>query len=222
MAKPLTIFAKRFILYVWEGSEYASENYLLKSWSRKTKNPSELRKSRTFYLSHKISLDTESNARSSPPEVLLGKDVWEHPCRSGISKQLCWNRTSAWVFSSKLAVCFQNNFSEEHLWRATSETLIYINGYLSYYQHLLFSFHQTFSWGSLLIFFLLFSLYLCFSSCIVSSDFSKINAIPSTILSFLTFFSICWISLPVVRSNSSYMWSTSFSCCSTFLINTNN
>ena len=32
-----------------------------------------------------------------------------------------WNRSSAWVFSCKFAACFQNNFSEEHLWMAASE-----------------------------------------------------------------------------------------------------
>ena len=34
--------------------------------------------------------------------------------------QLFWNHTSAWVFSSKFDAYFQNAFSKEHLWRATS------------------------------------------------------------------------------------------------------
>ena len=37
-----------------------------------------------------------------------------------VALQLYWNRTSAWVFSCKFAVYFQNTFSLEHLWTATS------------------------------------------------------------------------------------------------------
>ena len=36
------------------------------------------------------------------------------------AKQLYWNHTSAWVLSCRFAAYFQNNFSEEHLWRAAS------------------------------------------------------------------------------------------------------
>ena len=38
-----------------------------------------------------------------------------------VAKQLYWNRTSAWVFSCKLAAYFQKNFSSEHLLMAASE-----------------------------------------------------------------------------------------------------
>ena len=37
-----------------------------------------------------------------------------------VAKQLYWNHTSKWVFSSKFAAYFQNTFSEEHLWMAAS------------------------------------------------------------------------------------------------------
>ena len=37
-----------------------------------------------------------------------------------VAKQLCWNCTSAWVFSYKFAAYFQNTFSQEHLWLAAS------------------------------------------------------------------------------------------------------
>ena len=36
-----------------------------------------------------------------------------------VAKQLCWNRTLAWVFC-KFAAYFQNTFSREHLWTAAS------------------------------------------------------------------------------------------------------
>ena len=61
--------------------------------------------------------------RSNHAEMLLGKGVLkicskytgEHSCRSAISinfaKQLYWNHTSAWVFSSKFAAYFQKTFS---------------------------------------------------------------------------------------------------------------
>ena len=37
-----------------------------------------------------------------------------------VAKQLCWNHTSAWVFSYKFAAYFQNNFSWEHPWTTAS------------------------------------------------------------------------------------------------------
>ena len=37
-----------------------------------------------------------------------------------VAKQLYWNSTSAWGFSCKFAAYFQNTFSTEHLWMATS------------------------------------------------------------------------------------------------------
>ena len=37
-----------------------------------------------------------------------------------IALQLYWNRTLTWVFSCKFAACFQNSFSQEHLWMAAS------------------------------------------------------------------------------------------------------
>ena len=39
--------------------------------------------------------------------------------------QRYWNRTSAWVTSSKFSAFWQNNFSEEHLWRAAPGHLHY-------------------------------------------------------------------------------------------------
>ena len=38
-----------------------------------------------------------------------------------VALQLCWNRTSPWVFSCKFAAYFQNNFSYEHLCVAASD-----------------------------------------------------------------------------------------------------
>ena len=43
-----------------------------------------------------------------------------------VALQLYWNRTSAWVFSCKFAAYFQNTFSQEHLWRATSDCIQYL------------------------------------------------------------------------------------------------
>ena len=37
-----------------------------------------------------------------------------------IALRLYWNRTSASVFSCKLAACFQNTFFQEHLWVTAS------------------------------------------------------------------------------------------------------
>ena len=37
-----------------------------------------------------------------------------------VALQLYWNRTSAWVFSCKFVVYFQNTFFYEHLWAAAS------------------------------------------------------------------------------------------------------
>ena len=56
-----------------------------------------------------------NSSRRSPPEVFLRKDALkicskftgEHPCRNVISI----NHTSAWVFSCRFAVYFQNTFS---------------------------------------------------------------------------------------------------------------
>ena len=36
--------------------------------------------------------------------------------------QLCWNHTSAWVFSWKFVAYFQKTFSWERLWKAASAT----------------------------------------------------------------------------------------------------
>ena len=38
-----------------------------------------------------------------------------------VAKQLCWNHTSAWVFSCKFPKHFRNMFSSEHLWTAASD-----------------------------------------------------------------------------------------------------
>ena len=49
---------------------------------------------------------------------LCSKFTREDPCRNAISKklQLYWNRTSAWVYSSKFSAYFQNTFFSEHFW----------------------------------------------------------------------------------------------------------
>ena len=72
------------------------------------------------YFNHPL---VSNIVRGSRPEVFFRKGVlkicskftWEHPCQSLISikllNQLYWNYTSAWVFSSKFAAHFQNNFS---------------------------------------------------------------------------------------------------------------
>ena len=39
-----------------------------------------------------------------------------------VARQLYGNHTSTWVFSCKFATYFQNTFSQEHRWRAASET----------------------------------------------------------------------------------------------------
>ena len=43
-----------------------------------------------------------------------------------IAKQLYSNRTLAWVLSCKFALCFQNTFSSEHLWRAAAVHDIFV------------------------------------------------------------------------------------------------
>ena len=43
-----------------------------------------------------------------------------------VALQLCWNQTSAWVFSCKFASYFQNIFFQEHLWVAASVLYTYI------------------------------------------------------------------------------------------------
>ena len=43
---------------------------------------------------------------------------------NGSALQLYWNHTSTWVFSCKFATYFQNTFSKEHLWMATSFLLL--------------------------------------------------------------------------------------------------
>ena len=60
--------------------------------------------------------------------------------------QLCWNRTSAWVFSYKFAAYFQNTFSTEYLWMDASE--ITISNYKQRYNktsRIYPTFHRPFS-----------------------------------------------------------------------------
>ena len=71
-------------------------------------------------------------SKSSPSEVFLGKGflnicsklTGEDPAPkcvlNKVAKQLCWNHTSASVFSCKFAACFQNTFSWEYLLSAAS------------------------------------------------------------------------------------------------------
>ena len=69
-------------------------------------------------------IDQRSSDRSSHREVFLGKVVLkicskfsgEHPCRSAISKQLYWNHTLEWVFSS----IFSEHLFLRNLWTAAS------------------------------------------------------------------------------------------------------
>ena len=90
------------------------------------------------YLSYINQNETEFSPRTSHPEVFLEKGVLkicskytgEYPCRSVISIKLQSNfieiTLPVWVFSCKFAVCFQNTFSQEHLWVAASvDTSIY-------------------------------------------------------------------------------------------------
>ena len=66
---------------------------------------------------------------SSHPKVFCWKGVLKtcskftgkHPLWSAISKQLYWNRTSAWLYSCKLSAYIQSTFFQEHLWMASSE-----------------------------------------------------------------------------------------------------
>ena len=69
--------------------------------------------------------------KNSLPETFLWKSVLKicskytgkHPRWSDFNKvvmKLYWNRTSTRVSSCKFAAHFQNTFSLEHLWRATS------------------------------------------------------------------------------------------------------
>ena len=51
--------------------------------------------------------------RSSRPEVFLRTGVLKTCCKFAL--QLCWNHTSAWVFSSKFEEYFQSTFPQEHL-----------------------------------------------------------------------------------------------------------
>ena len=64
--------------------------------------------------------------RSSRLQVFLGKSVLKvcsklwYATFNNVTLQLCWNRTSAWVFSCKFAAYFQNTFFSEHIWMAAS------------------------------------------------------------------------------------------------------
>ena len=70
--------------------------------------------SKVFIFSESISVIQKF--RSSHQNVFVSKGVLkicskftgEHPCQSAISIS---NRTSAWVFTCKIAACFQNTFS---------------------------------------------------------------------------------------------------------------
>ena len=57
---------------------------------------------------------SENNQQISRRKTMPKCDV------NKVSKQLYWNRTSAWVFSCKFAAYFQNTFSQEHLWMVAS------------------------------------------------------------------------------------------------------
>ena len=39
-----------------------------------------------------------------------------------VALQLYENHTSTWVFSCKFVACFQNTFSQEHLWKTASNS----------------------------------------------------------------------------------------------------
>ena len=78
----------------------------------------------TFLFSHLLSL--LFHVHKQLPKLFIRKGILEihskftgeHPCRSVTGNPLYWNHTSAWVFSCRFAVYFQNTFSyeQEHLW----------------------------------------------------------------------------------------------------------
>ena len=54
-----------------------------------------------------------------------------------LTKQLYWNRTSAWVFSCKFAAYFQNTFSWEHLWVAAFVVYLFSTEFsFHFYSHI--------------------------------------------------------------------------------------
>ena len=70
--------------------------------------------------------------QKKPPRGVPGKRCFENRLQiykrtlmlkydfNKVAKQLCWNHTSAWVFSYKFAAYFQNTFSWEHPWATAS------------------------------------------------------------------------------------------------------
>ena len=66
-----------------------------------------------------------------------------------VALQVFWIRFSAWVFSSKFAANFQNTFSQEHLWKAASESSpvkLFISITVQAGNNFQVLFLQTFSW----------------------------------------------------------------------------
>ena len=54
-----------------------------------------------------------------------------------VTKQVYWNHTSALVLSCKFAAYFQNNFLQEHPWRAASLSILgSLQNWYSLHQHL--------------------------------------------------------------------------------------
>ena len=69
----------------------------------------------------KLSSQLQSEARCSENIQQIYRRTPMSKCDfNEVALQLYSNRTSAWVFSSKLATYFQNTFYQEHLWRAVS------------------------------------------------------------------------------------------------------
>ena len=87
------------------------------------------------YLRQSNETATSIQIQKQPPRGILKKRCSENvqqiyrrttmlKCNfNKVAKQFYWNSTLAWIFSCKFAVYFQNNFSWEHLWVATSVDL---------------------------------------------------------------------------------------------------
>ena len=63
---------------------------------------------------------TFQNLVGSPEQIYRRTSIPKYDFNK-VAKQFYINHNSVWMFSCKLAACFQNTFSWEHLWRAASE-----------------------------------------------------------------------------------------------------
>ena len=92
------------------------------------------------FLSFKINqLSSEAATHRGVPRNRCCENMQQINRRTHIPKsdfnkvglQLYWNDTSAWVFSSKFAAYFQNTFSKERLWTATSVSFSFNGTFVS-------------------------------------------------------------------------------------------